>query len=157
VNDGQRDLGKVRGVVIPAGEADLLLPNAAVAEVVAYQDATPFASAPPWLIGALTWHDRSVPLVSLAAADADARNLAPGHRARSVVCYTPNGNPALPYVGLLAMGPPRLAHFRVQDLTPTDQRPANPLVLFALTYGERSAWIPDMDAIEMAVLTALKP
>ena len=35
--------------------------------------------------------------------------------------------------------------------------PENPFVLHALTRAERPAWIPDLDAIEQAVLEALKP
>jgi len=142
-------------VVIPAGEADILLPNAAVAEVLAYQSATPFVSGPPWLLGAVTWHDRPVPLISLSGAGASAVIPEPGPRARLVICYTPNGNRDLPYVGLLAVAPPRLARFKAQDLEPLPSRPDNPLILHALTYEARTAWIPDMDALERSVLEAL--
>ncbi len=147
---------EVRGIVLPTGAADLLMPNAAVVEVIAYCDPEPYPSAPGWLLGAVYWRGRDVPLVSLAAAGTGAA--APRlPRARLVICYTPSGNSALPYVGILTVTPPRLARLSAEMLEPAQMDPDNPFVLHALTYAEQPAWIPDMDAIERAVLEALQP
>jgi chemosensory pili system protein ChpC len=151
------DAESVAGIVLPAGTADLLLPNAAVAEVVAYRSPAGIEGAPPWLLGHLDWRDRPVPVVSIAAADGGTESAAPGRRARLAVCYTPSGNAALPYVAFLAVEPARLARFRAEGLKPAKAVPENPFVLHALTHAERPAWIPDLDAIEQAVLEALKP
>ena len=145
----------VRGVVLLTGASDLLLPNSAVAEVVGYKPPAPYSSAPDWLLGAVTWRGFAVPLISLAMASAKPVEVASGQRARLVVCYTVSGNRALPYVAILALGPPRLTRFRPQALEPTPDLPENPLVLHGLTFAERPAWIPDMDAIERAVLEAM--
>ena len=45
--------------------------------------------------------------------------------------------------------------FIADALGPVEERPANPFVLHALTFAERPAWIPDLDAIERALLDAL--
>lgn len=149
---------EVRGVVLPTGAADLLMPNAAVVEVIAYCDPEPYPSAPGWLLGAVYWRGRDVPLLSLAAAGTGAGAAAPRlPRARLVICYTPSGNSALPYVGILAVAPPRLARLSAEMLEPAQMDPDNPFVLYALTYAEQPAWIPDMDAIERAVLEAIQP
>ncbi|MEA3278756.1 MAG: chemotaxis protein CheW [Pseudomonadota bacterium] len=152
----QPDATEVRGIVLPVGAADLLLPSAAVAEIVRYRDPTPFSSAPQWLLGAVTWRDHAVPLVSVAAQGGEPGAITPGLRARMVVCFTPNGNPKLPYVGILAVGVPRLARFRTEALVPTETVPENLFVLHALTFADRPAWIPDMHAIERSVLKALQ-
>ena len=145
----------VRGVVLPTGAWDLLLPNAAVAEVVSYQHPTSYASSPGWLLGAITWRGCSVPLISLAMASAEPVEVARGQRARLVVCYTPSGNSALPYVAFLALGPPRLSRFNPQVLEPARVQPENPFVIHGAIFADKPAWIPDMDAIERAVLEAM--
>jgi chemosensory pili system protein ChpC len=145
------------GVVLPSGAADLLLPNAAVAEVVAYRSPVAIEGAPAWLLGHLDWRERLVPVVSVAAADDGVEAAAPGRRARLAVCYTPSGNAALPYLAILAVEPARLARFHAEALVPARAVPDNPFVLHALTYAERPAWILDLDAVERAVLEALKP
>ena len=147
---------EVRGIVLPTGAADLLMPNAAVVEVIAYCDPEPYPSAPGWLLGAVYWRGRDVPLVSLAAAGTGAASPRLP-RARLVICYTPSGNSALPYVGILAAVSPRLARLSAEMLEPAQMDPDNPFVLYALTYAEQPAWIPDMDAIERAVLEAIQP
>jgi chemosensory pili system protein ChpC len=158
---GEKDIetNVVVGVTLPAGSADLLLPNAAVAEILTYHPPTPVPGGPDWLIGNLVWQQRPVPVVSVAAARAAAEGekTAPGRRTCLVVCYVPSGNRALPYVALLAFGPPHLGRFRPDNLKPAQAEEANPFVLHTLTYAGRPAWIPDMDAIARAVLEAAVP
>jgi len=151
----QIDPGALRGVVLPAGASDVLLPNAAVAEVLAYQPPHRLPDTPPWLLGMLRWREREVPVVSLSAASDPPEPAVPGRRARLAVCFSPDGNPELPYLGLLCVGSPRLARFAAETLEPAAERPANPFVLHALTFAERPAWIPDLDALERAILDAL--
>lgn len=147
-----RDSREVSGVLIPAGTADVLLPNAAVAEVTTFNDPTPLPSVPDWLLGTVTWRGCSVPLVSLARAGAEPTGSGHPRRSRVMICYTPSGNSALPYVGILASGPPRLVRLSAQVLKPAQIEPEHPFVLHGLIYAQRSAFIPDMDAIERALL-----
>jgi chemosensory pili system protein ChpC len=143
-------------IVLPCGAADLLLPNAAVAEVLSFRFPTPIEDPPAWLLGNLEWRERLVPVVSVAAAG-QAKEIALDRRARLAVCFTPSGNPSLPYLAFLAVEPPRLALLLAQSLEPGPSAPDNPFVLHALSYVDRPAWIPDFDAIERAVLEALQP
>jgi chemosensory pili system protein ChpC len=147
---------EVRGIVVPVGKESILLPAAAVAEVIGYQKPTPYEGAPPWLLGAVIWHEQAVPLVSVIFAEEGVEPVQAGQRARIVVCYTPNGNPKLPYVAFLAVGPPWLARFRAETLDPDAQSTSNPFVLHALTFEKIASWIPRMDAVERAVLEAVK-
>jgi chemosensory pili system protein ChpC len=96
-------------------------------------------------------------MVSLPTAAAETDDVIRGSRARVVICFTPSGNSALPYIGILAIGPPRLARLTEQVLEPVPKTVDNPFVLHELIYSQEPAWIPDMDAIERAVLEATKP
>lgn len=151
-----KDPGEVRVVVIPTGVLDVLLPNAAVAEVTAFHDPVPLGTTPDWLLGIVTWRGCEVPLVTLAQPGAETLESIHGQRLRLIICYTPNGNATLPYVGILAYGPPRLARLSAQALAPAKIHTGPPFVLHGLTYEERPGFIPDMDAIEQALLEAMQ-
>jgi hypothetical protein len=71
-----------------------------------------------------------------------------------VICYAPSGNRALPYVGIVATESPQLARLSPEVLEPAQVPTENPFVLHSLNYAEAPAWIPDMDAIERAVIEA---
>jgi chemosensory pili system protein ChpC len=147
---------EVRGMVLDIGGVELLLPSATVAEVVYCEEPSPNPQAPPWLLGSVTWREREIPLVSVRAGGAVVHHVRRGPRARTAVCYAPAVGSALPYLGLLAVGPPRLTVFRPEAMRPAEGAPENPFVLRALTYMDRPAWIPDLDAVEAAVLEAIK-
>jgi chemosensory pili system protein ChpC len=148
---------EVRGVVLDIGGVELLLPSAAVAEVVYCEEPKPHPGCPLWLLGTVPWRDRELPLVSVRACGEHPHEVRRGPRARTAICYSPNADSALPYLGILAVGPPRLTVFRVEAMRPAELSPANPFVRHSLTYMDRSAWIPDLDAIEAALLQVIRP
>jgi chemosensory pili system protein ChpC len=145
----------VRGVVLDIGGVELLLPSATVAEVVYCEEPRPHPGAPSWLLGTVPWRDQEVPLVSVRAGGEDPHEIRRGPRARTAVCYSPTPGSDRPYLGILAVGPPRLTVFRAEAMGPGELPAANPFVLHALTYMDRPAWIPDIDAIEAAVREVL--
>ncbi|MEJ2326263.1 MAG: chemotaxis protein CheW [Chromatiaceae bacterium] len=145
----------IRGVVLDIGGVELLLPSATVAEVVYCEEPRPHPAAPLWLLGTVPWRDQAVPLVSVRAGGQDPHEVRRGPRARMAVCYSPTPGSDQPYLGILAVGPPRLTVFRGEAMGPGELPAANPFVLHALTYMDRPAWIPDIDAIEMAVREVL--
>jgi chemosensory pili system protein ChpC len=154
MSGARRHPEEIRSIVLATGVADLLLPNVAVAEIIGYTDPAPYASAPPWLLGSVSWRGFPVPLVSLAMANEQPIEVVQSRRPRIVICYTPSGNKALPYVGIVAAESPRLARLSPEVLEPTQVPAENPFVLHSLIYAETLAWIPDMDAIERAVIEA---
>jgi chemosensory pili system protein ChpC len=145
---------EIRSIVLATGAANLLLPNVAVAEIIGYQDPVPYTSPPPWLLGSVSWRGFPVPLVSLSMSNEHPIEVAQSRHARIVICYTPSGNRTLPYVGIVATESPRLARLSPEVLEPTQVPAENPFVLHSLIYAETLAWIPDMDAIERAVIEA---
>lgn len=145
----------IRGVVLDIGGVELLLPSATVAEVVYCEEPKPHADAPLWLLGTVPWREQDVPLVSVRAGGEDPHEVRRGPRARMAVCYSPTPDSDRPYLGILAVGPPRLTVFRAEAMGRGERPGANPFVLHALTYMDRPAWIPDLDAIEAAVREVL--
>lgn len=143
----------VRALLVPLqGGRMLLVPNAAVAEVVALRDLDdPAASAPEWLLGMLPWRGLAVPVVGyerlcgLAAA-------APGAGSQLVVINTLDAGAALGYYGLVAAGIPHLLSVGEGAAETLAAPGEGGYALCDLRLGESRAAIPDLDAIEKRVL-----
>lgn len=139
---------EVRGILTPVGDCELMLPGAAVAEVIAFAAPVPMANSPSWMLGHVQWRMRRVPVVSVASAAATPAPLRPGFRARILICHSPNGSESVPYCGIYVEGAPRVTIFRESALQPVAEQPDNPFVLYEVAFETRRAWIPDFDAIE---------
>jgi chemosensory pili system protein ChpC len=140
---------EMRGLLLPLGERNLLLPNVAVAELVGFQEPEAEADAEDWLLGSIAWRGRRIPVVSFTAALGGETLPAQGQRMRIAVLNTLNGNPELPYIGVLTLGISRLARVSADNLAPDPSGEVDSdLVLESLTVGDQPAWIPDLDRLE---------
>jgi len=135
----------IRGVLIPVGGQQLLLPNATVAEIIAYRDpAAPGSDAPGWLLGSIDWRQRQVPVVAL-------ENLLGGEyrgytRGRIAVCYSLLEGEEFPYLGVVSDGIPHLVRVRGEDIEPLPAQDgdADLPLLARLTIKGEDALIPDL-------------
>ncbi|WP_428608047.1 chemotaxis protein CheW [Sedimenticola sp.] len=147
-----RTSAEVRGVLLPLQESQLLLPNAAVCEVVSYQSPDPVTnSAPDWVLGAFNWRSHALPLVSYERLlGQDGGEI--GHRARVAICNTLNGNDQIPYIGILLRSAPHLVRVTEASIAPYsgDAQPT-PMVVNRVLINGVDALIPDLDALESAL------
>ncbi len=140
---------EIRGVTLPVGERSLLLPNAAVAELIAYQAPEPQSGAPDWLLGHLDWRGVRIPVVSVEKALQIPAAAAESKRMRIAVLNTLNGNEKLPYIGVLTVGISRLARIHPDSLAEDPDDPIrSELILKSVQMADQPAWIPDLDALE---------
>ncbi len=143
----------VRALLMPLqGGRMLLLPNAAVAEVVALRDLAPAADgAPAWLLGTLPWRGLAVPVVGYEALRGEAAD-ATLAGAQVVIANTLGAGAALGYYGVRAAGIPHLLAV-AEGMAETVVAPGEGgYALCDLRLGESRATIPDLDAIETQVL-----
>ena len=142
----------VHCITIPVKNETLLLPNAAVAEIIAYIPPGKFEDAPDWVLGKLSWRDYNVPLISFEAAMGKA--VVPATKnSRIAVLNTLNGNSELPYIGILTQGIPGLGLAREQIITDAEEKLSD-LTAVKMTvkfYGARML-IPDIDQLEERLL-----
>lgn len=138
-------VGDVRGVLIPVGGERLLLPNATVAEIISYRD--PVAGgddAPAWLLGTISWRQRTVPVVALETLLGGEYK---GYtRGRIAVCYSLLDDSERPYLGVVSDGIPRLARVREEDIEPLPLSDADAQlpILARLRLKGEEALIPDL-------------
>jgi len=143
---------EMRGLMLPLGERSLILPNVAVAELIGFQEPEAEPDAPDWMLGSLQWRGRRLPVVSFNALLGGDVLPAQGQRMRIAVLNTLNGNPELPYIGLLTLGISRLARVNAENLSPdSSDEVDSELVLASLMVGEQPAWIPNLDRLEQLV------
>jgi len=151
---GSRVVGSnvLRGILLPLGSRTLLLPNAAVAELIGYLEPEPDADKPAWWLGRIEWRGVRIPVVSLEQAMGQT---APKRtqRVRIAVLNSLNGTSELPYFGLLTIGISRLARVASDSLVAdTDNAVDSPLILESVKLAEQAAWIPDIDRLEQLIL-----
>ena len=149
------DARPVRALLVPVqGGRMLLLPNAAVAEVVTLRDLAPAADdAPDWLLGTQPWRGLAMPVIAYEVLRGEPAT-PPGAGAQVIVLNSLGSNADLGYYGLVAAGIPHLMVVGEGQLQATAAPGEGGYALCDLLLGECRASIPDLDALEAQVIPA---
>lgn len=143
---------EIRGVLIQAGNERVLLPNATVAEVMSRVQVEPVNDAPSWLAGQIAWHGWNVPLLAFGRFTGLGEELVASNN-KIVVLKALGGNAELPYFALLTETFPQLiAVPRDGLLADASEETLPPGVHMRVLLGEQSALLPDLDALESAIV-----
>lgn len=137
-------------LMITLSEETIILPNTAVAEVVAFIKPEPIDGSPGWFLGRINWRDRMVPLISFGMASASGENNAERQKGdRIAILNTMNGNAAMPYIAIVSQGIPRLNILRSDDITTVERKPeSRQSVAEIVSVNGQSLIIPDIDDLE---------
>lgn len=147
-----QSVGVIHCLTIPLHEETALLPNAAIAEVIAYIEPTPIDDAPEWFLGYINWREKRVPIISFEAVSGKEVHAA-RKNSRIAVLNTINGNAQIPYVGILSQGLPSLALVQEKGLEDKgDSVKGRPTVGAFVTIGGIEALIPNIDEIEQRLM-----
>ncbi|MDF3982049.1 chemotaxis protein CheW [Luteibacter sp. PPL201] len=143
---------EIRCVLIPSAGIRLLLPNAAVAEVITLAGVEPMTDAPEWLRGHIEWRGWHIPLMGfdhVAPLPPDA----PAQAARVAVLKALGSRPDMPYIAVLTHGFPRLTTLNAELLLPTHDGNELPFGVKArVLVRDDMAVIPDLEGIEVALV-----
>ena len=139
---------EIRCMLIPLHEGRLLLPNAAVAEVIGYRDPEPTDQEAHWLQGMVAWRQRQIPVIDFEAL-LGRPDVGAGIRQRIAVCYALQPDTDFPMLGLVAQGIPRLlrvsrASIESAEASPGDDSPVH----MTLSIGDEKLLVPDLDYIQ---------
>ena len=105
----QRD--RLVGLLLPLADRQLLLPNVAIAELVAYRQPLPVEGLPAWHLGQIGWRDQSLPLLDFEAAC--GAPVVHGEGAR-IVILNAIGDSERRFIALLIQGIPRSCRLDAQ-------------------------------------------
>ncbi len=146
----------LRGVMIQVAGGRLLMPNAAIAEILSVVDPEPMPGAPDWILGQVRWRGWQVPLVSYTrlAGLGTSDELLRGQRV--LVLKGLGGNARLPYFALLTQGFPRLVSVGADSLETVDGGiDGGGVIAASVRYQDEAAIVPDLDGIESRLQEAL--
>lgn len=144
---------EIRGVVLQCAGERVLLPNATVAEVMSrVQIAAASSDTPAWLAGHLDWHGFNVPVIAFGQFTGLGSDVLAGPL-KVVVLKALGGQPTLPYFALLTESFPQLMAVPRDGLLADASEETVPAgVHMRVLLGEQSALLPDLDAVEAALL-----
>lgn len=147
---------EVRGVVLQCAGEKVLLPNATVAEVMSRVQLQPAAEgAPAWLAGTLAWQGFDVPVVAFGRFTGLGSDLLVS-QLKVVVLKALGGQVHLPYYALLTESFPQLIAVPRDGLLADASEEIVPVgVHMRVLLGEQTALLPDLEAVEAAVLSSL--
>ncbi len=145
-----RRLEAVHCLLIPLHEETMLLPNAAVAEVISYAEPETIPDGPDWLLGWLSWRDRKVPLISFEMAS--GRQVSDDILGnRIAVLNTLNSNPRVPYIAVMIQDIPKLHLVQPDSLTDRDDAAPRQSVVAQLLADGQPVLVPDIDELEVRI------
>lgn len=136
---------RVHTLILPLAGLSLLVPSSLVAEVVNPVTLTPVPQTDPWLVGAMSWRSRPVPVISFEHILGDAQTAPP--RAKIVIFYPLHGRPPWEFFAAFtaAEPQPRLIN-DPQSLAQAPSAPS-PFIAMALAFEGRPVGIPDLNAL----------
>ncbi len=143
----------VRSVLMPLQGMTLMLPNAAVSEVVAYDENSEKVPGADnsWLLGTQIWRQQIIPLIAFERM-LGKRFSGEGKRLMVAVCNTLNGNPKRPYLGIVLSDIPHLIRAHHSMIEPVrESGESDKRILGRMRLNGEEVILPDLDAIEEMV------
>ena len=136
-------------LLVPLAEDRLIVPRACVAEVVRFSQPEHEAGAHKWMLGAVNWNGRQLPVVSFEGTLEREVPAATG-RTRIVVFYASTGQLKTGFFGVLTQGFPQLVRVNrdVLDLHTTEGWPEDAPVLCRVKMINEFPLIPDLEKLE---------
>ncbi len=142
----------IRGVLIQVAGTRLLLPNAAIAEVMSFAPPEAIDDAPDWLLGRIRWRGWGLPLISFSRYSGIADEQG-GLGSKVIVLKALGGDTKRPYFAVLTQGFPRLVTVTDAALSRLDEAgdelPEG--VLSRVRLSEDNAYVPDLEELEASL------
>lgn len=145
---------EIRSILIPVTGGDLLLPNANIAEIVAYSAPEKMDQAAEWILGNVIWHGWQVPVISLPVLTEQVESESVDD-AKICISKCLVNNERLPYIGILAQGFPRLVTITEALMTEIPDGGKHIAIAGEVLIGDRQAILPDLNRIGQLVAHAV--
>lgn len=139
---------RLHSLEVPLEGATLLVPSAAVAEVINPLMLAPIPFSQPWLKGVIGWRTLAVPVISFEVL---LGRLAPDQpvAGKIVIFYPPSGRKDWEFYGLFATAEPRPQVLDgSQPVAEHSELPDSPYIAAGLKVDGKLMWIPDMEALK---------
>ena len=141
---------RLHSLEVPLEGITLLVPSAAVAEVINPQHLAPVPLGQPWLTGAIGWRTLAVPVISFETLLGAAPAASPAN-GKIVIFYPLGGRKDWEFFAMLATGEPRPQVLDgSQAVAEGAELPDSPHIAAGLKVDGRVMLIPDFEAMKKA-------
>lgn len=142
----------IKSIILTLKNELVVVPNAAVAEIISVQDVHEVESSPQWMLGKARWRGVELPVVSYEAAGGDNAQ-AVNINTQVAVMYSVSDeidkDKKYPYIGLAMHGVPHVSTFsRGQIKTDEQTLVDHPMVAQKVRINGAAVGILDIYAIE---------
>ncbi|MGB3595624.1 MAG: chemotaxis protein CheW [Pseudomonas neustonica] len=144
-------LESLNGLIIPLAGKPLLLPNVAVAELVAYRLSQSASSGPEWFLGWTLWRDQQVPMVDLDNLLAEGAEPAAGAEPRTLILNALDGVTNLRFIGVRVWGIPRARRLTREEVEKVGEGSRYVLQRVQVAEEAGELLIPNLSAVEQAL------
>lgn len=153
----QKSSDYVHCMLIPMSQYYLLLPNTTIAEVIPMPKLAENVTADSTILGFYHWRDNILPVIDLDVLMTDALPKGNAPRPAHKLCII-NGIHIEAQIQLYAApchGVPQLITLNASALQASEETEENPWIYSQLKIGHKTAFIPNLDAIEKHIKNQL--
>jgi chemosensory pili system protein ChpC len=139
---------RLHSLEVPLDGLTLIVPSAAVAEVINPLTLTPVPFSQPWLKGVFGWRTLAVPVISFEELVGLPKPVSPA-AGKIVIFYPLSGHSDWEFYGMFATAEPRPQALSHSEPVATDSELPNlPCIAAGLKVGGKLMLIPDMDEMK---------
>ena len=135
---------EIRTFIAPLVDGHMMLPNSAVAEVLAFERPEPFKQAPVWLLGELAWRDWQVPVICFEQLINKSHRTSVTPKARILIIKTLGESTQVNYIGLVIQGLPKLKKVTASSLLEKQTENLPELLFSKVSIDDLEAVIPEL-------------
>lgn len=132
-------------------EGSLLVPTVTVAEMAPIQPFDIIPNTPDWFLGYYPWRNVRVPVLSYETMNMKSSPKI-GARGRVAVLNNTGLSERVPFIGLLIQDIPRMVRVEEPDIVENTEVAKSHYDLMSVKIGTEAAVVPDIEAIEHAVM-----
>ena len=146
-----RHATSIHSLLIPLQWQTLLLPNAAVAEIIPYGEVRAVGDAPDWYLGLMSWRNVELPLISIDQL-LQRESTIPGPQTRIVVLNALGGRSKMLFYAIVSHGIPHLVQVTLNNVVAIGPPVASATIAsLPVTVNGEEAAMPDIAALEDVV------
>ena len=148
------DSNELATLLIPMADRQLVLPNVAVAEIIAFIEPVSMSHMPDWFLGTFSWRNIDIPLVSFEIINQDREIPATRDRRIAVLNGFVNSE-LLPFCGVVTAGVPRLMRVNAGEVAIDEHSVPGPSESARVLVSGEPAIIPNIDYIQKQILNVI--
>jgi len=140
-------------LLMPLTNIRMLLPNAAIGEIIVHRGALASCAGPRWLLGLLNWREQAVPVVAYEGLVGGQLPPADAHRLRIAIIHLPTEDGTQP-IGIVLQGYPTLIKIEPGVLKTKPMELTDPAILnhHRAIIGTTEVLIPDCGSLRACLL-----